>query len=142
MANEEKIAATDRRFQRLLEVFLLANSSGRFAADEHLDQDTLAAFVEGGLTRREAEPVVAHLADCGFCRNISVELIRLDLAFAETSAEPATVPEAAPARISDAISRLFSRLLGGTDAAVFAHQEHDPDDKEEEKADNDKENDR
>ena len=51
----------------------------------HLDEDSLSAFIEGQSSEREAQPMVSHLVDCSFCRHVTAELVRLDLAFAENA---------------------------------------------------------
>lgn len=124
MGNTENINVGDVRFQGLLERFLRVRSAGDKAsdADHHLDEDTFAAFVEGNMTMREATPVIRHLADCGFCRHKTAELVRLDLAFAETEV-PASIPQTAPAKAADVIEGILSRLFGSGDAAVMAHEE-------------------
>ena len=117
--------------QGLLALYLAARKSGGTAAPTpHLDEDSLAAFAEGTLSEREAKPMIAHLVDCGFCRHITAELVRLDMAFAEETETVRPMAEAAePAKISQVLSNLLSRIFGTNDsAAVFAHEE-----KEEEK---------
>ncbi len=124
MGNTENINLSDARFQGLLERFLRVRSAGDKAsdADRHLDEDSFAAFVEGNMTMREATPVIKHLADCGFCRHKTAELVKLDLAFAETEI-PASIPQTAPAKAADVIEGILSRLFGSGDAAVMAHEE-------------------
>lgn len=138
MGNIEKIDNTDERFQALLGGFLRGRSSDETSHD-HLDEDTLNAFAEGNISRREAIPIVSHLADCGFCRHITSELVRLDLAFAETDNSALLVSDRAPAKISEVLSGVLSRIFGPADSAVFAHQEPEPEtqegDTEDEKTD-------
>jgi hypothetical protein len=109
-------------------------------SDQHIDHDMLAAFTEGTLTERESTPIVSHLVDCGFCRHVTAELIRLDTAFAE---QEQTAPIAAVTEspgISAVLSELFSKIFGGSDGEVFAHQEEPeeeaPEEAEEEKEEN------
>ena len=106
MGNTENINLSDARFQGLLERFLRVRSAGEKAsdADRHLDEDSFAAFVEGNMTMREATPVIKHLADCGFCRHKTAELVKLDFAFAETEI-PASIPQTAPAKAAEALMR-------------------------------------
>src|SRR4051812_18491154 len=75
----------DIRIQGLLGGYLLNRSQNvpDTADDRHLDEDTLNAFVEGRLSEREATPMVNHMVDCSFCRHVTSELVRLDLAFAD-----------------------------------------------------------
>ncbi|MGB5015030.1 MAG: hypothetical protein WBO68_13480 [Pyrinomonadaceae bacterium] len=126
MGNIEKINNTDERFQALLGSFLRGRSSNE-ATVSHLDQDTLSAFAEGNITEREAAPVVSHLADCNYCRHITSELVRLDLAFAENDNSALLVSDRAPAKVSEVLSGILSRIFGSADSAVFAHQEPDND---------------
>jgi hypothetical protein len=105
------------------------------ASTGHLDQDTLAAFTEGNLTELEARPAVSHLVDCSYCRHITAELVRLDLEFAEEPA-PSLSQEAQPAKISEVLSGLLSKMFGTSENAVFAHEDKDNgDEKDEEKKD-------
>ncbi len=128
MGNIEKINNTDERFQALLGSFLRGRSSNE-ATVSHLDQDTLSAFAECNITEREAAPVVSHLADCNYCRHITSELVRLDLAFAENDNSALLVSDRAPAKVSEVLSGILSRIFGSADSAVFAHQEPDNDEK-------------
>ncbi len=122
MGNTEKINNTDERFQGLLGSYLRHRSSNE-ATSEHLDEDTLSAFAEGNISKREATPIVSHLADCGFCRHITSELVRLDLAFVQTDTGALLVSDRAPAKVSEVLSGILSRIFGSADSAVFAHQE-------------------
>ena len=125
MGNKEQ-SMQDVETQRLLELYFAAASepSSRIAdkSARHIDTDTLAAFVESSLSLRESEPVVAHLVDCGFCRKTSAELIRLQNEF---SAQPVAdvVRQGESSKISQVLSNLLEKLLGTSDAAVFAHEE-------------------
>jgi hypothetical protein len=101
---------------------------------DHLDEDMLTAFVEGNLTEQEAKPVSTHLVGCSFCRHITAELIKLDYAFAEDS-QAVPVTNAEPTKVADVLSGILSRIFGGNDGAVFAHEETEketPSDNEEE----------
>lgn len=128
MKNNGLINSQDSQIQELLGNFLRVRSSinsSEISRETHLDEDSLAAFVEGNLNRRESQPIVNHLVDCSFCRHITTELVRLDYAFAEVEEiQPVNVlAESEPSRISDVLSGLLSRIFGGNDDAVFAHQE-------------------
>jgi hypothetical protein len=130
MANKQEIHNQETAIQNLLGQFLTARKSAAevdAGQDAHLDQDTLAAFVEGNLNERASGPVVAHLVCCSFCRNITAELIRLDLDFAEYGTAEARAAVSEPGPISEVLGGLFSRIFGTSDGAVFAHQESDPD---------------
>lgn len=137
MENKGNINTQEAAIQNLVGQFLKARTAADFnrsASGPHLDHDSLAAFTEGNLSEREAKPVVSHLVDCSFCRHVTTELIRLDLAFAEN---PATVPNAEtaePSRVSAVLNGLLSKIFGTTDGAVFAHEEKEED--EEKKSEN------
>jgi hypothetical protein len=108
-------------------------AAGRPAAGPHLDEDSLAAFTEGNLSQREARPILSHLIDCSFCRHVTAELVRLDTAFADTPNVAAASAAAEPAKVSDVLSRLLTRIFGTRDGAVFAHHEADKTDEDPEK---------
>lgn len=140
MENKGKINPTDLKIQGLLDRYLRVRSANISIENgqTHLDEDSLAAFVEGNLTRREAQPVVSHLVNCSFCRNITTELVRLDLAFAENKQSAAVATENQPTKVSEVLNGILSRIFGTSDGAVFAHHEDDSEkepekEKEEEK---------
>lgn len=114
----------DTRFQDLFAGFLRdrTNASAVSAAGSHLDEDTIAAFVDGGLTLREMDPIVAHLADCGHCRTSTAALLRLEAEFADT-VEPVREMQADPSGIAEALSSWFAKLFGTSADGVFAHGE-------------------
>jgi hypothetical protein len=89
----------------------------------HLDEDSLATFVEGSLSLRESGSVVDHLVDCRFCLHKTAELVRLDLELAEVSPVAFADTKAQPVSISTVLSDLFSKIFGTNDSAVFAHEE-------------------
>lgn len=133
MGNTENIHITDDSFQVLLARYLNL-STQTTPKSEHLDQDTLNAFAEGKLSRRESTPVVSHLADCSFCRNITSELVRLDLALESPDVNPIVV-ESVPASASSVISGFLARIFGPADSTVFAHQEPESEEKGEAESD-------
>jgi len=137
MDNTGKLNIEEIRIQGLLDRFLNRQSAdGLTTQGNHLDDDSLTAFVEGNLSRREAQPIVTHLVDCSFCRHVTSELVRLDLAFADEQA-PTAVEETQPSRISEVLNNLLAKIFGTGDSAVFAHHETDEkaDEKEEKKED-------
>ncbi|HMT08135.1 MAG TPA: hypothetical protein PKA82_09030 [Pyrinomonadaceae bacterium] len=137
MKEFEKIAKVNDRFQAIVAEFLIADDSTISGSLQHIDDDTLTAFTEGSMSQREAKPVVAHLAACGHCRNITVELVRTEMAMAgEDRTEMAT--ESTPATISSVLSGIVSRLFERNDAAVFAHGEKEEDDEEDKAEEKDK----
>src|SRR5215203_2868312 len=101
MENTGKINIEEIRIQGLLDRYLNRQSaaSGLSTQQNHLDEDSLTAFVEGNLSARESKPIVSHLVDCSFCRHVTAELVRLDLAFADENVN-AVVQESQPSKIS------------------------------------------
>ena len=130
----------DPRVRQLMDLYFAnANSPGASTPSTsaaHLDPDTLNAFVEGSLSQREIEPAIEHLIDCRFCLRSSAELLRLQNEFAE-QAFARVVPESQASKISDVLARLFGKVFGPTDAAVFAHEDTEKKD-EDEKDDSEK----
>jgi hypothetical protein len=124
MKNEWLTSPQDIQIQGLLDRYMRSEvSSENFTGQaRHLDEDLLTAFVEGNLGERETKPIVNHLVECSFCRHVTAELVRLDLAFAEEEVK-FVVTENQPSRISEVLSGLLSRIFGTNDDAVFAHQE-------------------
>ena len=129
MENKGTIILQDSQIQALLTNYLRVssvNNKTESFREQHFDEDTAAAFVEGNLNVRQSAPIIRHLVGCSFCRHITAELIKLDLAFAETEPSRLTAAEKAePAKISEVLSGLLSRIFGSTDGAVFAHQEEE-----------------
>ncbi|MDQ3131127.1 MAG: hypothetical protein M3Q99_10245 [Acidobacteriota bacterium] len=144
MENKGLNYSQDLQIQELLGRFLRVNSSinGLEASGKsHLDEDSLAAFVEGNLQRRESQPVINHLVNCSFCRHITAELIKLDYAFAEVEQiNPVSINgNNEPSKISEVLSGLLSGIFGGNDGAVFAHHESEKEPENPEKTENTKE---
>jgi len=124
MENKGLINPQDIQIQGVIDRFLRSkvSSDSSTVQGQHLDEDSLAAFTEGNLSKREVQPILSHLVDCSFCRHVTSELIRLDLAFADDEVQ-VTVPEQQPSKISEVLNNLLSRIFGTNDGAVFAHQE-------------------
>lgn len=126
MENKGLTNPQDIQIQGVIDRYLRSTvTSDSLGSGQHLDEDSLAAFTEGNLSLREARPIVSHLVDCSFCRHVTAELIRLDLAFAEELQVAAV--ENQPSRISEVLNNLLSRIFGNNEGAVFAHQEKDED---------------
>lgn len=86
----------------------------------HLDEDVIAAFVEGRLLDNECQPVLAHLAACGACRRASAQMVQLEN---QIDADPATeVPDEEPGRLEAVLSRLRSAVPSSNEEVVFAYQ--------------------
>jgi len=128
MENKELINPQDVQIQGLLDRYLRSQVSRNHLTTQelHLDEDSLAAFAEGNLGEREALPIVSHLVKCSFCRHVTAELVRLDLAFSDDEV-PVAASENQPSRISEVLNNLLSRIFGTNDSAVFAHQEKEED---------------
>lgn len=124
MENTGKPNIEELRMQGLLDRYLNRQSAARGLSTQqnHLDEDSLAAFIEGNLSEREAKPIISHLVDCSFCRHVTAELVRLDFAFADEQVH-AVVQESQPSRISEVLNGLLARIFGTGDSAVFAHHE-------------------
>ena len=118
------------KIQGLLESYLTAREIKRSAASisaGHLDEDSLSAFVEGGISERESAPVVSHLVDCSFCRHVTTELIRLDASMAEGEMIAAPVLTKEPSKVSEVLSGILERMFGTGEPAVFAHSDEKKD---------------
>jgi hypothetical protein len=127
MEHSRNISPENKRVHELVDRYLISRRILKSSAAEtsvHLDDDSLATFVEGTLSQRELGPVVNHLVDCGFCLHKTAELVRLDLELSDSIATTRTAEAATqPAKISAVLSDLFSKIFGTNDGAVFAHQE-------------------
>jgi hypothetical protein len=141
MENRDQLSPQEAKIQDLLSRYLsLRVKDGSGDPGPHIEQDSLSAFVEGSLSERESGPIVGHLVRCSFCRHVTTELVRLDLAFAETMPEAETVESAQPSKISEVLSSVLGRLFGASEAAVFAHEERkEEEEKTEEPEQSDKE---
>lgn len=117
MGNMENIG-----IQGLLDSYLRVRPNTIESQGQHLDDDSLSAFVEGSLSETESKPVTTHLINCGFCRNVTAELVRLELAFADDAAHISTET---PTKVSEVMNGFFARLFGSSIGEVFAHQEPD-----------------
>lgn len=131
MKHIKDLSIENVRMHDLLDRYFASRRTLKSSAAEtsfHLDEDSLATFVEGTLNRREAEPVVNHLVECRFCLHKTAELVRLDLELAEVSQAPEFEGSTQPVSISTVLSDLFSKIFGTDDSAVFAHEEKKDDD--------------
>jgi hypothetical protein len=102
----------------------------------HLDEDSLNAFAEGTLSEREAMPVIDHLTDCSFCRHKTVEMVRLELEFADMDAPVQVRETSEPASVASVLNGILSRIFGSGESAVFAHEEPKKNDEEKKEEDN------
>jgi hypothetical protein len=131
MKNKGKPHSEELRIQGLLDRYLNRQAADNRLStqDNHLDEDSLAAFVEGNLSQRESTPIISHLVDCTFCRHVTAELVRLDLAFADVPLAAAAT-EKQPSKVSEVLSGILSRIFGTNDSAVFAHHQKEEEDSE------------
>lgn len=103
-------------------------------AAAHLDEDALAAFVEGGLSETESKGIVSHLVACHACRRDAAQLIRLQSATGESEfARDSTLPPE-PTRFRRLLDDLASRVLpdsGDREVLAYHAPTEDLEDKEE-----------
>ena len=85
----------------------------------HVDEDSIAAFVEGRLTDTECKPVLSHLAACGLCRRTSAQFVQLENQIDADIASPA---DEEPGRLEALLSRLRSAVPSANDEVVFAYE--------------------
>ena len=137
MENKELTNPQDLQIQGLIDRYLRSQIPNKDSVprEQHLDEDLLAAFTEGNLSEHEAQPLVMHLVNCSYCRHVTTELIRLDMAFSDESTQSVAV-ENQPSKVSDVLSGLLSRLFGTNEGVVFAHQERDEDKEKSESLEN------
>jgi hypothetical protein len=132
MINKGQINAEELKIQGLLDRYLRFRSANNtFKENEnHLDEDSLTAFIEGKISERESPSLLSHLVSCSFCLHVTGELAKLNEAFAEDDVV-ITAQSQEPTRISEVLSGLFSRIFGSTEGAVFAHHEEEKEEKKE-----------
>src|SRR5215470_14051309 len=114
MGNTQPNNTENVKIQGLIGRYLELRKSGIGSGNSagHLDEDTLNAFTEGTLSRREALPVVDHLTDCSFCRHRTVELVRLDLHFADIDAPVQIQKASEPSSVASVLNGILSRIFG------------------------------
>ena len=94
------------------------------SATLHLDEDAMSAFVEGQLSDHETRSIISHLTLCGFCRDFTARLIRLESTF--TPDEESTMVEETPSRLRRFLERFASQVIPSSgEDAVFAYQNPD-----------------
>ena len=97
--------------------------------EPHLDEDMIAAFVEGRLGDSECQPVLAHLASCGACRRASAQMVQLEN---QVDAEPASDVAEEAGRLEALLSKFGSLVSASGEEVVFAYQ--NPEEEAENKA--------
>ncbi|MEJ7712118.1 MAG: hypothetical protein WKF84_20220 [Pyrinomonadaceae bacterium] len=99
------------------------------AASDHLDGDSLTAFIEGRLSKPESNPIVSHLVDCGLCRRTTASLFQLAAEMGEFGQESASTVHSPSesGRLRRLLESLAARVLPNSDdSAVFAyHSKHE-----------------
>jgi hypothetical protein len=127
---QELINTENIEIQQMLENYLRFRTSVPSDGGTHLDDDSLAAFVEGDLSARENNMFMGHISDCGFCLHKTAEIAELQAHFESEEMGSAIVSESQPVKISEVLSGLFSRLFGSfeSEQTVFAHEEKKEDD--------------
>ena len=111
--------------QRLRSV--AASELSNVPAGPHVDEDVIAAFVEGRLTDTECKPVLSHLAACGLCRRASAQFVQLENQIDDESS-PVTGDEE-PGRLEALLSKLRSAVPAANEEVVFAY-ENPPEDQQ------------
>jgi hypothetical protein len=89
-------------------------------AQPHLDEDMIAAFVEGRLQDNECQPVLAHLAACGACRRASAQMVQLENQV-DADVSAGSVDEE-PGRLESLLSKFGSLVPSTGEDVVFAYQ--------------------
>jgi hypothetical protein len=108
--------------QRLKSV--AASELSNVPVGSHVDEDLIAAFVEGRLTDTECKPVLSHLAACGLCRRTSAQFVQLEN---QIDAEVSPAAEEEPGRLESLLSRLRSGVPAANEEVVFAYENPDED---------------
>lgn len=96
-----------------------ASELSNLPAGAHVDEDLIAAFVEGRLTETECRPVLSHLAACGLCRRTSAQFVQLEN---QIDADIVTPADEEPGRLEALLSRLRSAVPSAHEEVVFAYE--------------------
>ena len=138
---QEQFNQENQQIGQILELFLKNKISGTPSVNgEHLDEDSISAFVDGALSQRESEPIMRHLVDCSPCRKITGQLARLA---EELNEQPELTPVAAaqPNRLRQFLQTFGLSGFGLSDEAVFAHNDSSEENKTEDEEDQNSETD-
>ncbi|HCU97136.1 MAG TPA: hypothetical protein DHU96_32255 [Actinobacteria bacterium] len=84
----------------------------------HVGTETIAAFREDLLSRREAARVAAHLAACPQCTEVDGQLAAVTAVLAAAPAPP--LPASVAARLDAALAAEIARPAAPADSAVYA----------------------
>jgi anti-sigma factor RsiW len=98
---------------------IAASELSNLPVGSHIDEDLIAAFVEGRLTDTECKPVLSHLAACGLCRRTSAQFVQLEN---QIDAEIVTPADEEPGRLEALLARLRSAVPSAHDEVVFAYE--------------------
>jgi hypothetical protein len=131
MINKGHVNAEEIKIQGVIDRYLKFRTAKNNTNDNHLDEDSLTAFVEGRVSENESTSLVKHLIDCTFCLNVTGELAKMNAAFAEDQVSVA-IPTKEPVRVSEILGGILTRIFGSNDGAVFAHEEKNDSEKTEE----------
>ncbi len=96
-----------------------ASELSNLPAGSHVDEDTIAAFVEGRLNDTECKPVLSHLAACGLCRRASAQFVQLEN---QIDDEVSPTADEEPGRLEGLLSRLRTAVTLDNEEIVFAYQ--------------------
>lgn len=104
----------DRRLKTRLSAEVVAHF------DEHIDDDSISAFVEGRLDAEESAPLISHLIQCSACRYTTAQLVRLE---SQDDRERESAADEGPGRMRSFIDSLAARITPSFEEdAVFAYQ--------------------
>jgi hypothetical protein len=106
--------------EKVILEFYLSILSSQITEGEHVDQDTLAALLDGNITKREATNLTKHLTNCGFCRHLVAELIKFDSTLIDS--EEITY-QSEQNKISDAIRNLLNSIFQQGNVAIEAFED-------------------
>lgn len=110
----------NKAIHNLIGDYLRHRVSSDNAEAAHLDDDKLTAFVEGRLNEKELTPVIKHLVDCGFCRKITAQLVKLQEELGEKEMTiPVVVGE--PGRVRRFLEGITIRFFGDDEESVYAY---------------------
>lgn len=104
---------------RRLKIHLSAESVVAHFGD-HLDDDSIAAFVEGCLEENESTHLISHLVQCASCRYATVQLVRLE---SQVDPEREAIPAESPGRMRSFLEDMAARFAPSFEEdTVFAYQ--------------------
>ena len=113
MKNKGKMGSDELNIQKVLGNYLQLKVAGNglTAEGQHLDEDSLTAFVEGNLRAKESLPIVNHLVDCTFCRHVTAELVKLDFALADENVHVVAQKSEELSPVSKVLNDILARIF-------------------------------